>query len=586
MRFSSIFKQKTRLIAASPVACLALALSLGAQQPPVDTIYYNGHIVTMWDGHPTAEAIDIRGNRFLAVGTLAEVRNAASPSARQIDLHGRTVLPGLEDSHTHPITAALSEQDGPIPVMKSIADIQAWMRKQAATTPVSGLIFLPKVYSTRLADRRYPTRQELDQASSDRAAMTDNGYSAVLNSAALHRVGITRDTPQPANGKIGKDANGEPNGLIIGAPQLLESLRHAKPHTHDDMVWALKAMQKAYNAVGITSTIDRAEGPDGFRVYQELRAKNELTVRTFVTDLITGQGTPDQVRKEIEAIPFVTGMGDDWYRVGSLKVIADGGILLGTAYLREPYGEHTEIYGYHDPAYRGVLSVPRENLIEMAKTADRLGWQMTAHVTGGGSLDALLDAYEAANREKSIKDRRFTVTHGNFPNPQAIARARQLGVVFDCQPAWLYADGAAIKDVFGPARMKDFLPLRSLFDQGVVVAGGSDHMIRFDSRNAINPYNPFLGMWVAITRKTTDGTVLGPDQTITREQALRMWTLNGAYLSFEEKEKGSIEPGKLADLVVISKDILHCPVDEIKDIEALLTVADGRVVYRDKTMPE
>ena len=164
---------------------LALAAQPGAQQPSTDAIYYNAHIVTMWAGHPTAEAVAIRGNRFLAVGTLAEIRKAVGPSARQIDLHGRTVLPGLEDGHTHPITAALSEQDGPIPVMKSIADIQAWMRKQVATTPVSGLIFLPKIYSTRLTDRRYPTRQELDQAASDRAAMTDNGYSAVLNSAAL-----------------------------------------------------------------------------------------------------------------------------------------------------------------------------------------------------------------------------------------------------------------------------------------------------------------------------------------------------------------------------------------------------------------
>ena len=565
---------------------LALAAQSGGQQTLADTIYYNGHIVTMWDAHPAAEAVALRGNRFLAVGTLAEVRRAASPSARRIDLHGRTVLPGLEDSHTHPITAALSEQDGPIPVMKSIADIQAYIREQVASSPAERLIFVPKIYSTMLTDRRYPTRQELDAAAPNRAAMTDNDYSSVLNSAALRQLGITRDTPQPDNGKIIKDVNGEPNGLILGAPQLLAPLRTSRPRTHDDMVWALKAMQKSYNAVGITSTIDRAEGPEGFRVYQELRAKGELTVRSYVTYLITGQGTPEQVRKEIEALPFVTGMGDEWFRVGSLKVIADGGILLGTAYLREPYGEHTEIYGYHDPDYRGELSVPRENLIEMAKTADRLGWQMTAHVAGGGSLDALLDAYEAANREKPIMGRRFTVTHGNFPNPQAIERARQLGVVFDCQPAWLYEDGEAIKDVFGPARMKDFLPLRSLFDKGVIVAGGSDHMLRFDSRNAINPYNPFFGMWMAITRKTTDGTVLGPEQTITREQALRMWTVNGSYLSFEEKVKGSIEPGKLADLVVISKDILRCPVDEIKDIEALLTVVDGRVVHRDATMPE
>jgi predicted amidohydrolase YtcJ len=339
-------------------------------------------------------------------------------------------------------------------------------------------------------------------------------------------------------------------------------------------------MQKAYNEVGLTSTIDRSEGPEGFRVYQELRQRHELTVRSYVTYLMSGQGTPADVRHEIELIPFVTGLGDEWFRVGSLKVIADGGILIGTAFLREPYGENTAIYGYHDPEYRGVLSVPRENLIEMARTANRLGWQMTAHTTGGGATDALLDAYEAANRDRPIADRRFTVTHGNFPTPETIERARRLGVAFDVQPAWLHFDGPAIKDVFGPARMRDFLPIRSMLQAGLVVAGGSDHMVRFDSRAAINPYNPFFGMWMAITRKTVDGSVMGAGETITREQALRMWTMSGAWLSFEETVKGSIEPGKLADMVVISKDFLNCPVDEIKDIDALVTIVGGRVVYQ------
>src|SRR5437588_3026066 len=437
----------------------------------------------MWPDHPVVEAVAIRGNRFLAVGSTAEARKAAGPAARQIDLRGRTVLPGLEDSHTHPIGSALSEQEGPVPVMNSIAEIQTYIRKLAATAPPDRVIFVPKIYATRLTDRRYPNRHELDQAAPNHPAMTDNGYASVLNSAALRNLGITRDTPQPPNGKIIKDSSGEPTGLILGAPQLLGVLRRAKQPTHQDMAWALKAMQKSYNQVGITSTIDRSEGPEGFRVYQELRQRNELTVRSYVTYLITGQGTPDQVRQEIERIPFVTGLGDDWYRVGSLKVVADGGILIGTAYLREPYGENTGIYGYHDPEYQGVLGVPRENLNEMARVANRLGWQMTAHTTGGGATDALLDAYEAANREKSIMGRRFTVTHGNFPNSRAIGRAQQMGVAFDCQPAWLHLDGAAIKDVFGPARMRDFLPLRSLFAAGVVVAGGSDHMIRFDSRH-------------------------------------------------------------------------------------------------------
>jgi hypothetical protein len=215
----------------------------------------------------------------------------------------------------------------------------------------------------------------------------------------------------------------------------------------------------------------------------------------------------------------------------------------------------------------------------MAKTADELGWQMTAHTTGGGATDALLDAYEAADREKPIAGRRFTVTHGNFPNREAIARAKKLGVAFDIQPFWLYLDGPAIQPVFGPERMKYFQPLRDLIDAGIVVGGGSDHMIRFDPREATNPYHPFLGMWIAVTRKMVDGNVLNPEQKISRMEALKMWTWNGAYLMFQEKEKGSIETGKLADMVVISKDYAKCPEDEIKNIEALQTVVGGKVVY-------
>jgi len=223
--------------------------------------------------------------------------------------------------------------------------------------------------------------------------------------------------------------------------------------------------------------------------------------------------------------------------------------------------------------------VPRENLFEMAKVADELGWQMTAHTTGGGATDLLLDAYEAADRIKRINGRRFTVTHGNFPNPSAIERAKKLGVAFDLQPFWLYLDGPAIKDVFGPERMKYFQPLRTLFDAGIVVGGGSDHMIRFDPREATNPYHPFLGMWIAVTRKMVDGKVLNTEQRISRMEALKMWTWNVAWLMFAENEKGSIEPGKLADLAVISKDYAKCPEDAIKDIEALRTVVGGKIVY-------
>jgi len=564
----------SRLLMAVCIAAFVCDLASGAE-----VVFHNGKVVTQWSQNPVTQAFLVSDNRFVKVGSNREVLAAAKPGTKRVDLQGRTVLPGLNDSHTHPIGAALSEFDGPVPVMRSISDVQAYLKKLAAERPPGKLLFVPKVYSTRLVDRRYPNRYELDEAVGDREAMTDNGYASVLNSALLKRLNISRDTPQPANGKIIKDDKGEPTGLILGAGQLLGPLRASRTFSDAERLKALKTMQARYNSVGITSTIDRGQRAEGFRTYQELKRRGEMTVRTSVTYLINAEGKPEEVRRTIESIPFVTGWGDEWLRVGALKTIVDGGILIGTAYLREPYGSHTDVYGYDDPTYRGVLNVSLDNLTEMAKTANRLGWQMTAHTTGGGATDALLNAYDAANQERSIRDRRFTVTHGNFPNAEAIAKAKRLGVAFDCQPQWHHFDGPVLGDVFGPQRTKWFLPLRSMLDAGLVVAGGSDHMIRYDPRQAINAYHPFFAMWMTITRKMADGGVLGPEQRITREEALRMWTLAGAWLTFEENIKGSIEPGKLADFVVITRDYLTVPEDEIKDIEALLTVVDGRVVY-------
>ncbi len=559
--------------------CIFVVLASG--QPP-DAIYYNGKIVTVWAARPLAEAVSVRGHHFVHVGSDSEVLATAGASTRRVDLRGRTVVPGLIESHTHPITAAQAEQDRPLPGMHSIADIQSYIRSEASRLPPGQVIFVPKVYPSRLQEKRYPNRYDIDAAAASRPAMCDNGYASVLNSVLLKQADITRDTPQPLNGKILKDANGEPTGVVLGAPQLLSRFRQSRPKTHEDNVWAIRAMQKVYNSAGITSTCDRLQGAEGFRAYQEVHAKGDMTVRTNVTYYTAAKGTPEEVAAEVRRIPFVTGWGDEWLNVGPIKTTVDGGILIGTAYLREPYGRNTQLYGYSDPEYRGVLAVSRENLFMLARVADELGWQMTSHATGGGALDLLLDAYEAADRIKPISGRRWNVMHANFPNRKAIERAKKLGVVFDSQIAWLHCDGDAMKDVFGPERMAYFLPFRSLVDSGLTVVGGSDHMIRFDPREAINPYHPFFGMWMAITRKTVDGAVLNPEQRITRAEALRMWTLNGAFNTFEEKIKGSIEPGKLADMVVISKDYLSCPEDEIKDIEALQTFVDGRLIYERK----
>ena len=571
------------------IAPLAAPLAGSGQPAPAPSgasgpaVYHNGTIVTMARDRPTASAMAVSGNRFLAVGSHEEVLRAAGSSATKIDLRGRCVVPGIIESHVHPIRSALAEKDGPVPVLDSIAAIQDFMRREAARLPQDKLVFAPKVYSTRLKERRFPTRHELDKAVPKHAAIADTDYAAVLNSVALAKLGINRNTPDPPNGKIIRDAGGEPTGLILGARNLLAPILQIRTFTFEDEVWALTTLQKRYNSAGITSIVDRSHEPHRVRLYQQFSRNGELTVRTTITHRITLEGTPALVRDKLQSALSVTGFGDDWVRMGAVKAILDGGILLGTAYLREPYGTNTDIYGYKDPDYRGVYSFPQDNVVAMARTANEFGWQMTSHAAGGGATDLLLDAYEAANKDKPIRPLRFTVTHGNFPNKRAIERARNMGVIFDMQPAWHYYDGPAIAPAFGLSRMRDFMPLRSLLDAGVMVVGGSDQMLRLDPRLSLNPYHPFFGMWMAITRKTVDGNVLGPEQRITREEALKLWTINAAFATFDDKKKGSIEPGKLADFAVIDRDYMKCPEDEIRDIETLMTVVDGRVVYERKT---
>jgi predicted amidohydrolase YtcJ len=290
--------------------------------------------------------------------------------------------------------------------------------------------------------------------------------------------------------------------------------------------------------------------------------------------------TAQMLVDSLKAMPYKTGDGDSMVRIGAFKITLDGGILTGTAYQRQPWGNKArEIFGIDDPDYRGIVNYSRDDLFRIVKAANDLNWKFTAHCTGGGGVDLLLDVFDEVNKAKAIHDRRFSIIHGNFFTDESIKKMRKLNVCADMQPAWFYKDADAMNFILPEQVMETFHPYKSLRESGVIVNGGSDHMVKWDANTSVNPYNPFLAMWTMITRMTERGNVILPSQAISRQEAIRAYTINNAYGSFEENLKGSIEAGKLADMIVLSDDILTCPVDQLKNIESDLTLLGGKVVY-------
>ena len=271
--------------------------------------------------------------------------------------------------------------------------------------------------------------------------------------------------------------------------------------------------------------------------------------------------------------------GDSRLRIVGIKTYLDGGMLTGSAYMRQPWGV-SKIYSITDPDYRGLLFIPPERLKPIVQTTVESGLQFTAHSVGDGAVHRLLDAYEEVNQTMPIRKTRPCITHSNFMSRAAIAKLVQLGVTVDIQPAWLYLDTRTLVAQFGYDRLRYFQPLRSIFEAGAIAGGGSDHMQKIGSLRAVNPYNPWLAMWTTITRKAKgyEGQ-LHPEESLTREQAIRFYTINNAYLMFLDDQIGSLEKGKLADFVVLDTDILTCPVDSIKETKVLQTYLEGKLVY-------
>lgn len=570
-------------------ACLAPLLAIwpavsGAQPP--DLVVHNARVVTGDAAFSIAQAIAVAGDRILAVGSDADVLALAGAGTQRIDAGGRMILPGLIDSHVHPGGASMYEFDHVMPVMETIEDVLDYVRERAEVLDDGQWIVIQQVFVTRLREGRYPTRVELDEAAPRNPVYFRTGPDASLNSAALQAAGIDREFREPDDGgsKVERDpVTGEPTGILRSAASLVKiGDTGQKPVTEDVQLQQLQALLADYNRSGITSIVDRNAGPAAIALYQKLRSDQQLTCRTYLCHSFSPDGTEDAIRQRIADIarhPLHEYDNLLWLR--GVKVFLDGGMLTGSAYMLQPWGV-SDIYSITDPAYRGLRYIEPERLYLLARTCLEHELQFTAHSVGDGAVTALIDAYERVNRDDfPVRALRPNITHCNFMTEDAIRRMKDIGIVADLQPAWLYLDGAVLTQQFGDERTRWFQPYRTLFDAGVIVGGGSDHMQKIGSLRSVNPYNPFLGMWITLTRRPRRmDSVMHEEQVISREEAIRLYTSNNAFLTFEEREKGSLESGKLADFIMLDRDILNCPVDDIKDTQVLQTWLGGRSVWK------
>ncbi|HZT77669.1 MAG TPA: amidohydrolase [Vicinamibacterales bacterium] len=541
-------------------AAVVFAL-IGAQAPqPADTILVNGHVITVDPRFSIAEAIAIRGGRFAAVGSNADIRRLAGARTQTIDLHGQTVIPGLADGHLHDAGGGpgvdLSRARSIADVLRAIAD------RVARSQPGDVIVTNSDWHEAQLTEHRLVYRKDLDKiAPANPVVVVRGGHEYIVNSAALTRWHITKETPQPPGGRISRDANGELNGELVDRAKALVALPPAPKLTIEE----LQAQHAKLNAAGLTSIRYPGAPVEQYRLLQEMERRKLLTMRVSQLLRFNSADSADAMRQAIASSGLTSDEGDEWVRVGGMKLAVDGGFEGG--WMREPY---VEPWGEHG-TFRGVNTMKQAAYTDVVKELNREGWRVATHAVGDAAIDEVIAAYEAANAEKSIRGRRWTLEHGFIPQADQFPRLKALDLIISAQDH-LYLAGPSLVSYWGAARANRTTPVRDYLDRGFLVAGGTD--------SAVVPYPPLWVIYHFVTRDTISGGVMGADQKITRKEALQIETINNAYLTFEESIKGSIEPGKLADLVVLPEDILTCPPKHIEQMPVAMTMVGGTVVYQ------
>jgi predicted amidohydrolase YtcJ len=520
-----------------------------------DLILYNGLVYTVQPEYPAATAIAIRDGRILAVGADRAILALAGGKTRRIDLARRRVVPGFNDAHAHPWAGGLDQLKKVACDKTSIEEILAALRTRAAETP-TGHWVQGYLYDDGKTPRPL-TRADLDAAVPDHPAVVTHrgGHTAYVNSLALMQAGATAATPDPPGGRFEHGEDGQLNGRV--ADKAMDAVLDKIPDdlTRADHQRGIAVISKLYASHGVTSACEADATPDGLQGYQDARESGELLYRAYCHMDVA-------YLDRYIAAGLHTGFGDSMVRIGGIKQYADGSISERTAWLAESY--------VGIPNYFGVESGTRESLYENSRKAWLAGFQLATHANGERAIDRMLGVYEQLLRETPRRDPRFRLEHCTVVTPELIARMRAVGAIPIPFAGYVNFHGD-VMHFYGDERMKRMFAYRSFIDAGLRPPTASDY--------TASPPSPMLWLYSMTTRRDPAGHVWGETQRISLPEALRSATLDGAYASFEERDKGSIEPGKLADLVVLEKDPFAVPAEHWQDIKVERTMLGGRWVY-------